>query len=313
MQKASVKERSQFVPRVCIFSGKAAPGYFVAKRIIHLITSVARVINSDPACEGILQVRLTRSNVLFFLLLLFWLFSGSCAWSSADCLPPQLQRDRRCPYHPRHGLVAADFYSRNRGVRNRSDPRSIERGKTLRVSKTLFLALVLFRQHESRCQWRLDHRNPRRRNCGDRRGYRVGERHILWSHSGPDAIHQAKGQQHLPHSARKAAKGRSELIQRSDRLVDGLKCLNPLFFFYKQQKGEREREREREEKESTIQSGHDSIGGLAYSILKTLLCLFADPGLHHDSQGRVWALRAVQASHGAHHQWERPIPRRARL
>ena len=35
---------------------KAAPGYAVAKRIIHLINSLANQINSDPLCRGRLQV-----------------------------------------------------------------------------------------------------------------------------------------------------------------------------------------------------------------------------------------------------------------
>ena len=42
--------------RTVIFSGKAAPSYFIAKRIIHLITSVADVVNNDPAVAGRLKV-----------------------------------------------------------------------------------------------------------------------------------------------------------------------------------------------------------------------------------------------------------------
>jgi len=44
------------IPRTVIFSGKAAPGYFMAKRIIKLINSVAEVVNSDPDIRGRLRV-----------------------------------------------------------------------------------------------------------------------------------------------------------------------------------------------------------------------------------------------------------------
>ena len=44
------------VPRTVMFAGKAAPGYAMAKAIIRLINSVARVVNADPATEGRLRV-----------------------------------------------------------------------------------------------------------------------------------------------------------------------------------------------------------------------------------------------------------------
>jgi len=43
-------------PRTFIFGGKAAPGYFMAKLIIKLITSIAEVVNKDPDIDGRIKV-----------------------------------------------------------------------------------------------------------------------------------------------------------------------------------------------------------------------------------------------------------------
>ncbi len=43
-------------PRLFVFGGKAAPGYFMAKRMIKLITSVGQVVNNDPEVRERLKV-----------------------------------------------------------------------------------------------------------------------------------------------------------------------------------------------------------------------------------------------------------------
>ena len=46
----------EITPRLFVFGGKAAPGYFMAKRMIKLITSVARVVNNDPDVRDRLKI-----------------------------------------------------------------------------------------------------------------------------------------------------------------------------------------------------------------------------------------------------------------
>lgn len=55
-QSMRARPHGDWVPRVKIFAGKAAPDYFRAKLIIKLAHDIARIIDSDPAVTGLLKV-----------------------------------------------------------------------------------------------------------------------------------------------------------------------------------------------------------------------------------------------------------------
>lgn len=57
MKDMNPKERAvKYVPRVCIFGGKAFATYLQAKRIVKLIIDVAAVVNEDPDIGELLKV-----------------------------------------------------------------------------------------------------------------------------------------------------------------------------------------------------------------------------------------------------------------
>ncbi|KAF7597618.1 Non-essential glycogen phosphorylase [Aspergillus hancockii] len=56
LKAMSPEERAKVLPRVSIIGGKAAPGYWMAKTVIHLVNRVASVVNNDPDIGDLLKV-----------------------------------------------------------------------------------------------------------------------------------------------------------------------------------------------------------------------------------------------------------------
>ena len=72
--------------RSFIFGGKAAPGYFLAKRIIKLINAVGEIVNADPAMRD-------RLKVVFFPD--FNVNNAHFIYAAADCPSKSPQRARK--------------------------------------------------------------------------------------------------------------------------------------------------------------------------------------------------------------------------
>jgi len=56
LKKMSAEEKKKVQPRVSIFAGKAAPGYWMAKTVIHLINQVGAIVNNDKDVGDLLKV-----------------------------------------------------------------------------------------------------------------------------------------------------------------------------------------------------------------------------------------------------------------
>ena len=55
-QMLKANPNMEFQPRTYIFASKAAPGYFMAKKIIELIDALSKVVNNDPDIKGRIKI-----------------------------------------------------------------------------------------------------------------------------------------------------------------------------------------------------------------------------------------------------------------
>lgn len=66
MKEMSASQRkAKFVPRVCMFGGKAFATYVQAKRIVKFITDVAETVNHDPSIGDLLKVWISFETVWY--------------------------------------------------------------------------------------------------------------------------------------------------------------------------------------------------------------------------------------------------------
>ncbi|KIP06577.1 glycosyltransferase family 35 protein [Phlebiopsis gigantea 11061_1 CR5-6] len=56
IKEMTPEQRKKVNPKVVLFAGKAAPGYYIAKLTIRLIVNVARIINEDPDTKDLLSL-----------------------------------------------------------------------------------------------------------------------------------------------------------------------------------------------------------------------------------------------------------------
>ncbi|KAI5081083.1 hypothetical protein GOP47_0004266 [Adiantum capillus-veneris] len=56
IKNMAADERKRVVPRVCIFGGKAPPGYEFAKKIVKLVHAIGEKVNNDPEVGDLLKV-----------------------------------------------------------------------------------------------------------------------------------------------------------------------------------------------------------------------------------------------------------------
>ena len=71
IKEASPEERKEIVPRVCIFGGKAASAYYMAKKIVRLVTAIGETVNNDPEVGDLLKVNFATHYKKATLIILF--------------------------------------------------------------------------------------------------------------------------------------------------------------------------------------------------------------------------------------------------